>query len=439
MRMTRRLLPMAIGFLLAMIPGVARAQAAPNVPVLASGQLPPAIPGADVEVANVVEGSIQVGANYDDNAVIGAAPRRWDIDYSISPSITFRETLPRFEWSLRYGPGFTKSQNLTYRNQLTQNLGGQFSWRTSKRTQLAVQQTYIRSTNPFDQSYTQPGPTLGTNNTIFVPSLLRTTILSNGEFSYQAGEHTSMGLGGSFNHAGYQSTPQSGQTTSLVYSQTATGNAYISHQFSARNQLGFQYVAQVLRFPVANARTTTHSFLVSEQLNFSPHSVLSVYAGPEYSQTFNQVVVNLGFIIITIPVNANQWSASGGVIYNWTGQRLAIALDYSRGIGDGGGLVGAVSLNTGRAEATWKLAQGWSLATSIAGGDDQLLAVKTGQNEMLTYSANASLRRQLSRNLTMNLNYERLNETGGLGNLPIGNRDLAYASITYSFMKPLGR
>lgn len=437
--MTQRLLPAAIGFLLMMVPGVARGQAAPNVPVLASGQLPPATPGADVEVANMVEGSIQVGANYDDNAVLGAAPRQWDIDYNISPSITFRETLPRFDWSLKYGPGFTKSQNLTYRSQVTQNFGGQFTWRTSKHSQLSVQQSYIRSTNPFDQSYTQPGPTLGTNNTIYVPSLRRTTILSNGEFSYQLSEHTNMGFGGSFNHEGYQSTPQSGQTTSLVYSQNVTGNGYISHQLSARNQLGFQYVGQVLRFPIANARTTTHSFLVSEQLNFSPHSVLSLYAGPEYSQTFNQVVVNLGFIIITIPVNANQWNASGGVIYNWTGQRVAVALNYSRGISDGGGLVGAVSLNTGTATATWRLTERWNLITSLAGGDDQLLAVKTGQNEMLTYSASAALTRQLSRNLTMNFNYERLNETGSLGNLPIGNHDLVYGSVTYSFMKPLGR
>lgn len=437
--MARRLLPAAIGFLLMMVPGIARAQAAPNVPVLASGQLPPAVPGTDVEVANVVEGSIQVGTNYDDNAVLGASPRQWDIGYNISPSITFRETLPRFDWSLRYGPGFTKSQNLTYRSQVTQNFGGQFTWRTSKHSELSVQQTYIRGTNPFDQSYTQPGPTLGTNNTIYVPGLRRTTILSNGEFSDQLSEHTIVGFGGSFHHEGYDSTPQSGQTRSLVQSQSATGNAYISHQLSARNQLGFQYVAQVLRFPVANARTTTHSFLVSEQLNFSPRSVLSVYAGPEYSQTFNQVVLNLGFIIITIPVNANQWSASGGVIYNWTGQRVAVALHYSRGISDGGGLVGAVSLNTGTATATWKLTERWILTTSIGGGDDQLLAVKTGQNEMLTYSANAALSRRLSRNLTMNVNYERHNATGSLGNLPIGNHDLVYGSITYSFMKPLGR
>ncbi|MGH9825368.1 MAG: hypothetical protein ACREDR_19225, partial [Blastocatellia bacterium] len=280
---------------------------------------------------------------------------------------------------------------------------------------------------------------LGTNNTIYLPSVRRTSILSNGEFSYQLSERTNMGFGGSFNHQGYQSTPQSGPTTSLVYSQTATGNAYISHQFSARNQLGFHYVGQVLRFPDQNARTTTHSFLVSEQLNFSRQSVLSIYAGPEYSLTFNQVQLNLGFVIITIPVRANQWSASGGVIYSWTGQRAAVVLNYTRGISDGGGLVGAVNLNSGTATVSWRLTPRWNLTSSIAGADDQLLGVKNGPNELRTYSANAGLSRQLSKNLSMNLTYGRFNETGALGNFPIGNHDLVSGSITYSFLKPLGR
>jgi hypothetical protein len=32
-----------------------------------------------------------------------------------------------------------------------------------------------------------------------------------------------------------------------------------------------------------------------------------------------------------------------------------------------------------------------------------------------------------------------LNETGGFAGLPIGNHDLASASLVYSFLKPLGR
>src|SRR6185437_8666877 len=355
-RMTgRRLIPLVMAFLMLVSPGLARAQGLPNTPILASGQLPVAIPGEDVELSNVIIGSIEVGAHYDDNAVLGASPRQWDIGYGVSPSITFRETLPRFDWSLKYGPGFDISQNVAYRNQVTQNLGGEFTWRSSKHSALSVQQTYIRSTNPFAQSLTQAGPTLGANNTIYLPSFLRTTILSNGEFSYQPSEHTTIGIGGSFNHEGYRTTPHSGPSTSLLYSQMATGNVYIAHQFSARNQVGFHYVAQVLRFPSQNARTTTHSFLISEQLTLSPATTLTLYAGPEYSLTFNQVVVNLGFIIVTIPVEANEWNASGGVIYSWTGQRVAIVLDYSRGISNGGGLVGAVNLNSGTATATFRL------------------------------------------------------------------------------------
>ncbi|MGH7749669.1 MAG: hypothetical protein ACREQ5_33620, partial [Candidatus Dormibacteria bacterium] len=179
--------------------------------------------------------------------------------------------------------------------------------------------------------------------------------------------------------------------------------------------------------------------LVAEQLNLSPRTILTLYGGPEYSLTFNQVQLNLGFVIITIPVRANQWSASGGVIYSWTGQRAAVVLNYTRGISDGGGLVGAVNLNSGTATVSLRLTPRWNLISSIAGADDQLLAVNNGPNELRTYSANAGLSRQLSKNLSMNLTYGRFNQTGGLGTLPVGNHDLVSGSITYSFLKPLGR
>jgi hypothetical protein len=225
----------------------------------------------------------------------------------------------------------------------------------------------------------------------------------------------------------------------LIRSQVASGNAYYSHQFSARNQLGVQYAAKVLRFPANNARTTTHTFLLFDEMKLTPNTTFTVYGGPEYSLTANQVVINLGFITITIPVRANQWHAAGGVIYNWTGQRLAATLNYMRQVSDGGGLVGAVELNAGTATISWRLASRWSLSSTLAGADNTLLAVQNAQNELRTYSARVGVEHQLSKNLTMGMGYERLNETGGFAGFPIGNHDIAYGSITYSFMKPLGR
>lgn len=434
---------MACAVILALTPGLARAQAtgptSSNVPILVSGQMPSTNPREDVEMPNVFKGSISVGSFFDDNAVIGASPRQWNLNYMITPSFDFEETRPRLDWGLTYSPGFTKSQNLSNRNLFSQSFGGHFTWLPSAHTSLSAQQTYIRSNNIFQQSATTPGPTISPNQTIFFPSLLRTSILSNAEYSYQFGEHSSIGLGGSFASQHFDTTPKSGPTQSLIRSQVASGNAYYSHQFSARNQLGVQYVAQVLRFPANNARTTTHTFLLFDEMQLTPNTTFTVYGGPEYALTANQVVINLGFITITIPVRANQWHPAAGAIYSWTGQRLAATLDYTRRISDGGGLVGAVELNAGTARISWRLASRWSLSSTLAGADDTLLAVQNAQNELRTYSAGVGVEHQLSKNLKMEVGYERLNETGGFAGFPIGNHDAAYGSITYSFMKPLGR
>ena len=434
---------MVCGLFLSLTPGLAYAQSTgpttSNVPILVSGQLPPTTPGEDVELTNIFKGSVTVGSFFDDNAQIGAVPRQWNVSYFVTPSLTFDETRPRLDWGLTYAPGFVKSQNLSYRNQFSQKFGGHFTWLPSRHTSLSAQQSYIRSNNPFQQFGTPSGPNVSPNQTIYLPSLLQVSLLSNAEYSYQFSERSSVGLGGSFASQHSNTTPHSGPATSLIRSQVATGNAYYSHQFSARNQLGVQYEIQDLRFPVNDARTTTHTFQLFDQMKITPNTNFTVYGGPEYSLTFNQVQLNLGFIVITIPVRANAWHASGGVMYSWTGQRAAVSLNYMRRISDGGGLVGAVSLNAGTADFSWRLTNRWSLTSGLAGADDQLLAVQSAQNELRTYSARVGLERRLSKNFSMDMSYERLNQTGGFAGLPIGNHDLASASLVYSFLKPLGR
>ncbi len=439
--MNRRLIPVAVAFLLSMSPGLARAQAAPNVPILPGGELPPAIPGEDVALSNVFQGSISAGTFYDDN--VGISPtsgnRQWDIGYNVSPKIEFIENRPRLNWGLHYAPGFAFSQNLTYRNLFTQDFGGHLSWRSTEHSIISAQQTYIRSNDPFQQTASSPGLIGGPNQTIFIPNLLRTTLSSNVLISEQFSEHSSFGAGGSYHTVHIDTTPHSGPTQSLISSQIISGHAYVSHQLSARNELGFQYTGQVLRFPGADARTTTHSFLIFEDLKPSANTTLTIYGGPEYSLTANEVVVNLGFVVITIPVKSNQWHSSGGVIYSWTGQRTAVVLNYTRRISDGGGLVGAVKLNSGTARISWNLTKRLNLISRLSAADDQLLAAQTGHDELLAYSAEAGFSQQLSKNLSLNVSYERLNQTGGLGALPVRNHDLVSASITYSFLKPLGR
>ncbi|MGB6875358.1 MAG: hypothetical protein WBD87_04930 [Candidatus Acidiferrales bacterium] len=413
---------------------------ASNVPVLVSGQMPPVTPSEAEGPTNVFQGSINIGASYDDNVLLsGSAPRQSDITYSIMPNISFEETRPRIVWGLSYSPGLLVSQNLLYQNLFSQRFGGHVAWRTSPHGLLSAEQYYLVTTDPFAGfDTTEPGPIISPNESIYIPDIRQTFLLSHAMYSYQISAQTTVGVGGSFDLQKYDSTPHSGPTTPLIYSQVASGEAYIAHQLTARNQLGFQYGAQVLRFPQADARTTTHTFLVFDQINLSSSTSLTLYGGPEYSLTFNQVELNLGFVIITIPVKADQWSGAGGVMYRWTGNRMAASINFSRGVSDGGGLIGAVELTAGTAQLSWQMTRSWSLQSTINGAEDQLLGQSNGSNELLAYSAQLGLHRRLWRDMGIKWYYERLNETGSINGLSIGNRDIVGVTLDYSFMKPLG-
>lgn len=417
------------------VPGIT----ASNVPVLASGQMPSATPGIDEQPPNVLIGRLLAGGSYDDNALPNVSPRQWDIMYSILPQISLQETRSRIVWGLSYSPGFEFSQNLLYRNYFEQKFGGNLAWRVTPHGTLSAQQYYLVTTNPFAGfTTTQPGPVISPNETIYIPNVRQTLILSNALYSYQASAQTSMGIGGSFDRQSYDNIPHTGPSTALIHAQIASGDAFIARQLTPRNQLGFQYGLQVLRFPQVDARTTSHSFLIFDQMNLSTSTSLTLYGGPEYSLTANEVVLNLGFIILTIPVNANQWSAEGGVIYNWTGHRLAAAIDFSRRVSDGGGLIGAVELTSGSAQLSYQLSRNWSLTSSISGADDKLLVSSGSNNEMKTYGGQFGIRRLLWRKVGINWFYQRLNETGSINGFVIGNRDIAGARLEYTFLKPLG-
>jgi hypothetical protein len=436
------------GLLLLLMPTGGNAQTAgftqSNVPMIGSGQMPTAVPLDEQAPTNVFEMTIAAGARFDDNALLGSVVKRSDIGYSFTPSLAFVQTLRRFDWGVSYGPGFDRSQHHLFADQFTNDFGGHFTWSISKRSVLSAQQNYILSTNPFQQFGSQPftttpGPINSPNQSIYLSNFRRTSSLLQAQYSYQLGAHTTFGMGGSFDLERYRNTSVPGTTTALINSQIASGQAYLSHQFTPRNQLGFQYGAQVLKFSQVNARTTTHSFLIFDEIQITPHSKFTVFAGPEYSLTSNQVELNLGFLILVIPVKANTWSWSAGGTYTLTGRRGAMVLNYSRRVSSGGGLTGAVELNGGTADFSWKLTKNWDMRLGLAGADNQLLAVKTSQDELRTYSASLGLSRRIFKNLFVNMFFERLNQTGGITGLRSGNHDLAGASLAYNFLKPFGR
>src|SRR5713101_5224981 len=443
--MTHRLMQLAASLLFLLMPGALCAQfAGPNVPMVASGQMPGAVAQDEASGSNIFSASFAVAARYDDSAIVSSAGKRSDIDYSFRPNFAVVQTFRRFDYGLSYSPGIDISEHGFFGDQFTNMFGGHFTWLLSKHSAFSMMQSYILSTDPFQQFGSQPfsttpGPVVAPNQSVFLPNVRRTASLSQAQYSCQPAQHTTLGLSGNYTLSHYGSTSSSPTNATLLGFQTVSGQAYVSQRITPRNQLGVQYSGSVLKFQQVSARTTTHSLSIFDEVQLTPNTSFTLYAGPQYSLTFNQAVLNAGFAILKIPIRQNTLSWSAGGIYKMTGRRGAMVLNYSHGVSDGGGVTGAVDLNAGSAHFDWKLSPNWSMKMDLMAADNQLLAVKTGAAELRTYSATLGFGRRIYKNVSMNLYFERLNQAGSIAGLSSGNHDLAGVSVSYDFSRPIGR
>ena len=110
--MANRYTQIAAGVFILLMPGRVCGQfAGPNVPAVASGQMPTATPGADAVRSNIFSARLEVGARYDDNAIISSTTKRSDIGYSLRPDFSVVQTFRRFDYGLSYSPGIDISEH----------------------------------------------------------------------------------------------------------------------------------------------------------------------------------------------------------------------------------------------------------------------------------------------------------------------------------------
>ena len=130
---------------------------------------------------------------------------------------------------------------------------------------------------------------------------------------------------------------------------------------------------------------------------------------------------------------------------NWQGQFASLAVSYVHTISGGGGLVGAVYMDSASASYRQQFTRSLSVACSggyaqnkVVGDFPQTAAASTNGHSV---SGTASLQRQFGEHLNLQLGYTRLhqsyNNVAVLSRNPDTNRE--WVSISYQFNRPLGR
>ena len=98
---------------------------------------------------------------------------------------------------------------------------------------------------------------------------------------------------------------------------------------------------------------------------------------------------------------------AGGAEGGWQGQRTSVSAGYSRSISDGGGVLGAVRLQTVHGNFRRELVPGWAVALNASHGTNQSITVPfaNSASSINLTSAGISLERNVGKSIGLRMGY----------------------------------
>jgi hypothetical protein len=412
-------------------------------------QAPPPVTGqnyptafASEERANYLRYGVVFTPGYTDNALGGTSSLPVsDVSYSVAPTVAIDQSTPRMHWIATYAPGFTFYQRLSARNETDENAALNFSYRLSPHVTFSAQDGFQKSSNVFNQpdfgsSGTVSGGTIVPNFSIVTPIADRLSNSANASLSYQFALNGMVGASGTFTNLHY---PDPSEVPGLYDSASQGVSAFYSMRISKIHYLGVTYQYQrLVSYPTEGLNETqTHAVMLFYTLYPTSHFSMSFFGGPQYSNTVQPPVSPLN---ISVPL-AKAWTPAAGASLSWQARLSSISLSYSHVISGGGGLIGAVHIDSGTASVRQQITK--TLSGSVSGGytQNQIIGNFAFFPNGHSVSGTASLQQRLGQHLGAEVGYTRLHQsyTGipAISLFPNTNRE--YISISYQFSRPLGR
>jgi hypothetical protein len=402
-----------------------------------SGEAYPIWLGSE-ERANYLRGGVTFSTAYSDN-VLGAtsATPVSDLSYSVWPTISLDETTSRLHAALTYAPGFTFYEHTSAYNEADQNLSLDLQYRLESACDGQPAATRCQKSssvfNQPDQGFggiAVSGSTQAANDSVIAPLADRLSNNGNAGINYQFGANSMVGASGTFTNLHY---PNPTEVPGLFDAASRAGLAYYSFRFSPQHYLGVTYQYQeLLSYPTQGTnQTETDGFFVFYTFYAGPAFSFSLFGGPQYWSAGVQ------YLSATQTIAAQQaWTPAAGGSLNWQARHSGAALSYSHTVSGGGGLVGAVKLDSASLSLRQQLTR--NLSASLAGGyaNNGVLAVSSLGGH--SFSGSAGLQRQVGEHLNLQAGYTRLHQDYSFSSLnPDTNRE--WVSVSYQFARPLGK
>jgi hypothetical protein len=395
------------------------------------------------ERSNYLRAGLAFTSAYTDNALgsVNGHPVS-DVSYSVAPFIALDETTPRLHVISTYAPGFTFYQRESSLNETDQNASINFQYRLSPHVTFSARDGFQKSSNVFNQpdlgsAGAVSGGTQEANFSVIAPIADRLSNTGNVGITSQFAANGMVGASGTFTNLHY---PDQAEVPGLFDSSSQAGSVFYSLRASKMHYIGVTYEYQrLLSYPTeGQSETQTHAILFFYTLYATSRFSMSFFGGPQYSDTVQPPLPSLP---VQLPA-AKTWTPAAGASMSWQARLTNIAVSYSHIISGGGGLIGAVHMDSASASVRQQMTR--SLSGSLAGGyvqNDVLASALAGNINGHTVSGTASLQQEFGQHINLQLGYTRLHEdyssVAVLAATPNTNRE--FVSISYQFSRPLGR
>jgi hypothetical protein len=391
---------------------------------------------SEMQRSNYLRGGVNLGATYDDNPLLLSSGQVGNASVSIFPNIKIDETSSRMRWTLGYAGGLTVNQRYTSLNQNSQNVNFDSQYRLSPHVNLRVAENFSMTTGFFDAGN---GANIiagsgGPNAFLITPLATQKSDATTVETNYHFALNDLIGASGSFFDSHFSNVAGEQQ---LANTQTASGSAFWLHRIFREDWGGVSYRFDRITFD-PSGESRVHSFYAVNTLSLSKRFTLSAFVGPQYSE-------NQGLIYgASQPTNTNGWSVAGGAEVGWRDQHTSVSGGYSRIISDGGGVLGAVRLQTVHGNFRRQLTPGWAAALTASYGTNQSLTVPfaTSASSINLTSAGISLERNVGKSVGLRMGYTHdFQQQFGLpAPAPTQNasRNQVFVTLSYQWAKPLG-
>jgi hypothetical protein len=413
-------------------------------------QAPPPVSGqtyptafAGEERSNYLRGGVAFTSAYTDNAVgpVNGVPVS-DISYYVTPTITLDETTSRLHSVLSYAPGFTFYEREGSRNEADQNAAVDLTFSLSPHVTLNAKDTFQRTSNFFNQpdpvaAGAVSGSTQAANFSVISPVAEQLRNFGSVGVTYQFARNSMVGASGTFSNLHY---PDSSEVTGLYDSASQGGSVFDSWRISKVNTLGvtYQYQRLVASPAGGTSETQTHAVMAFYTLAPDARFSISFFGGPQYSDTVQPPIASLG---ITLPATKS-WTPAVGASFGWQGRLTSFAMSYSHIISGGGGLVGAVHLDSVTTSIRQQITR--SLSGSIAGSYAQNKVIGSllpGNSNGHSLFGTVSLQEQIFPRLSLQAGYSRLHQdysnVAVISTVPDTNRE--FISLSWQISHAIGR